>query len=66
MQLKQMMTDACLYNVTLQVYGVAKRVEVRCCDFWDSSAPAEVRSQCRILKAFIGHAGQSLSIMALS
>jgi trimethylguanosine synthase len=25
------------------VYGVADRIEARCCDFWDSSAPAEVR-----------------------
>lgn len=24
------------------VYGAADRIEARCCDFWDSSAPAEV------------------------
>lgn len=24
------------------VYGVAERIEARCCDFWDSSSPAEV------------------------
>jgi tRNA G10 N-methylase Trm11 len=34
---------ASLIRHNARVYGVADRIEVRCCDFWDISSPAEVR-----------------------